>query len=57
MPNDILIRILWALSAVEDPVIQNPIIPRLYEKLHHFKRERPIDQEEKLELYQLHVYA
>ena len=38
--------------------MHNPIIPRLFERLHDFKRpDKPLTKEELLELYQLQVYA
>ena len=53
-----LVNVLWSLATTEDDQMQNPIIPRLYERLHDFKRpEQPLSKEELLELYQLQVYA
>ena len=53
-----LINVLWSLATTEDDHMQNPIIPRLFERLHDFKRpEQPLAKEELLELYQLQVYA
>lgn len=53
-----LINVLWSLATTEDDVMHNPIIPRLYERLHEFKRsDKPLTKEELLELYQLQVYA
>jgi hypothetical protein len=38
-----LIHVLWSLIATEDESINNPIIPKLYERLHDFKRsDNPI---------------
>jgi len=53
-----LVNVLWSLATTEDDHMHNPIIPRLYERLHDFKRpEKPLTKEELLELYQLQVYA
>lgn len=46
-----VIHVLWSLATTEDENLQNPIIPRLYERLHEFKREKPLTKEELLELY------
>ena len=53
-----LVHVIWSLATTEDDHMSNPIIPRLYERLHDFKRpEKPLTKEELLELYQVHVYA
>lgn len=53
-----LVHVIWSLATTEDESLSNPIIPRLYEHLHEFKRpEKPLTKEELLELYQLQVYA
>jgi hypothetical protein len=58
VPYSDLIHVLWALVTTEEDIINNPIIPRLYEKLHDFKRsDSPLSKDELLELYQLSVYA
>jgi len=58
VPYSDLIHVLWALVTTEEDIINNPIIPRLYEKLHEFKRsDSPLSKDELLELYQLSVYA
>lgn len=55
--ND-LIHVLWSLITTEDETINNPIIPKLYERLHDFKRsDSPISKDEFLELYQISVYV
>ena len=55
--NDI-VHVLWALAATEDEVLQNPIIPKLFERLHEFNRpQKPLTREELLELYQVSVYS
>ncbi len=47
-----LINVLWALITAEEESLHNPIIPRLYERLHEFKRaDKPLSKEEMLELY------
>jgi hypothetical protein len=52
------VHVLWALATTEDESLPNPIIARLYERLHEFKRpEKALTKEELLELYQLQVYA
>jgi hypothetical protein len=53
LSNNDLIHILWSLAATDDEYINNPIIPKLYEKLHDFKRNEPLTRDELLELYQL----
>jgi hypothetical protein len=50
--NDI-IHILWSLATTDDESMNNPIIPKLFEKLHGFKRNDPLTRDELLELYQL----
>ena len=51
-------HVIWSLATTEDESLSNPMIPRLYEQLHDFKRpEAPLSKEELLELYQLQVYA
>lgn len=53
-----LVHVLWSLIATEDEGLYNPIIPRLFERLHEFKRpEKPLTREELLELHQVQVYA
>lgn len=46
-----IINVIWSLIASDDEVLPNPIIARLFEKLHDFKRSVPITREEKLELH------
>jgi len=44
--NDI-IQIIWALQITEEEGLINPIIPRLYERLHEFHRlDKPLTSEE-----------
>lgn len=53
-----LVHVIWSLIATEDEALYNPIIPRLFERLHQFKRpEKALTREELLELHQIHVYA
>ncbi len=53
---DEIVHLLWALMATEDEVMQNPLIPRLLERLHEFKRpESPLSKDELLELHQVNV--
>lgn len=53
-----LVHVIWSLATTEDESLSNPMIPRLYERLHDFKRpEKSLTKEELLELYQLQVYA
>lgn len=51
--NHDLIHVLWALTTTDDDSINNPIIPRLFERLYGFKRAEPLSREELLELYQI----
>ena len=55
--NNELIHVLWSLATTDDETLNNPIIPKLYERLHAFKRNEPISREELLEIYQISVYA
>lgn len=49
-----LINVIWSLCALEDETLHNPLIPKLYERLHTFNRpERGLTREELLELYQV----
>jgi len=57
LSNNELIHVLWSLATTDDESLNNPIIPRLYERLHDFKRLDPLSRDELLELYQLSVYA
>lgn len=58
VPFSDLINVLWALMTTEEESLHNPIIPRLFERLHEFKRaDKPLSKEELLELYQVYVYA
>jgi hypothetical protein len=44
--------LLWALIQTEEDTLPNPIIPKLFERLHEFKRpDSPLKKEELLELY------
>jgi hypothetical protein len=53
---DEIVHLLWALMATEDELMQNPLIPRLLERLHEFKRpESPLSKDELLELHQVNV--
>lgn len=54
--ND-LISVIWALAVTEDEQLLNPIIPKLYERLHEFKRQTPLSRDERLQLYQVIIYA
>lgn len=49
--NNDLIHILWSLATTDDESLNNPIIPKLFERLHTFKRNDPLTREELLELY------
>ena len=51
--NDDIIHVLWSLATTDDESLNNPIIPKLFERLHSFKRNEPLSREELLELYQL----
>lgn len=51
--NNDIIHVLWALATTDDDSLNNPIIPKLYERLHSFKRNEPLSRDELLELYQL----
>lgn len=46
-----IIQALWGIIASDDEILHNPIVPRLYERLHGFKRDQPITKEEMIELY------
>jgi hypothetical protein len=47
-----LVNVIWALATTEDELLQNPIIPKLWERLHEFSRpDKPLSREELLELY------
>jgi hypothetical protein len=47
-----LVNVIWALATTEDELLQNPIIPKLWERLHEFNRpDKPLTREELLELY------
>jgi hypothetical protein len=51
-----LVDVLWALIVTEESQLKNPLIPKLLERLHDFKRpEKPLSQNELLELYQIDV--
>ena len=51
-----LVDVLWALIVTEESQLKNPLIPKLLERLHDFKRpEKPLTQNELLELYQIDV--
>jgi len=53
-----IVHVLWTLIATESEGLSNPIIPKLFERLHEFKRpEKPLSKEELLELYQINVHA
>lgn len=55
---DDLIHVIWTLIATEETGQMNPLIPRLYERLHEFKRpEKPLTREEMLQLHQINIYA
>ena len=53
LSNNDLIHVLWALTSTDDESINNPIIPKLFERLHGFKRNDPLSRDELLELYQI----
>ena len=55
--NNDIIHVIWSLATTDDESLNNPIIPKLYERLHEFKRNDPLSKDELLELYQLSVYA
>lgn len=49
---DDIISVIWTLVATEEEGTMNPLIPRLYERLHEFKRpEKPLTSEEMLMLH------
>lgn len=53
-----LVHVLWSLTVTEDESIPNPLIPKLWERLHQFNRPgKPMSREELLELYQVNAYA
>ena len=54
--ND-LISVIWSLAVTEDEQLMNPIIPKLYERLHEFKRQIPLNRDELMQLYQVIIYA
>lgn len=53
---DEIVHLVWALMATEDELMHNPLIPRLLERLHEFKRpDTPLSKDELLELHQVNV--
>lgn len=53
-----IVHVLWTLLATEAEGISNPLVPRLFERLHNFNRpEKPLTKEELLELHQINMHT
>lgn len=46
--NDDIISVLWSMITADDEAIPNPLITKLFERLHAFKRDTPLSKEERL---------
>ncbi|CDW75767.1 UNKNOWN [Stylonychia lemnae] len=57
LTNQDIVNVLWGLIVSDDETVKSPLIAKIFEMLHEFKRDTPLTKDELIQLYQIHIYA